>query len=367
VEVDAVGKTKSGKGEHEHVTLQTIADAVGVSRTTVSNAFNRPDQMSPGLLRKILSMADELGYCGPDPAAAVLRRGRSGTFGILFTESLAYAISDPTAHLFLQGVTQATEEAAIRLLLLPSPEDRASGVTAVREAVVDGFLVYTLPTGDPLLQAVLGRRLPTVIVDEPRVPGAGFVSVDDEGGARALARHLLELGHRSFGLITWPLKEDGFEGFAPVERQRHAVYPVAANRLTGFAEEAAQAGIDWDGVPVYEVPLNSAANGARAARALFARDPRSTAIVALSDVMAIAAMEEAAAQGLGVPGDVSIAGYDNIPAAAAAIPPLTTVAQPLVDKGLAAAWMLMEGWEGEPPVVSLATKLIVRGSTGPVF
>jgi DNA-binding LacI/PurR family transcriptional regulator len=361
-----VGGFKSGKARQQTVTLQTIADEMGVSRTTVSNAFNRPDQMSPGLLKKILGKADELGYCGPDPAAAVLRRGRSGTFGILFTESLVYAISDPAAHLFLQGVTQATEEAAIRLLLLPSPENRESAVAAVREAVVDGFLAYTLPTGDPLMQAVLGRRLPTVTVDEPRVPEAGFVNVDDEGGARALARHLLELGHRSFGVITWPLKEDGFEGFAPVERQRHAVYPVAAIRLTGFAEEAAQAGINWAGVPVYEVPLNSAVNGAQAARALLARDSRPTAIVALSDVMAIAAMEEAAALGLSVPGDVSIAGYDDIPAAAAATPPLTTVSQPLLEKGLAAASMLMEGWEGEPPVVNLKTKLIARHSTGPV-
>jgi DNA-binding LacI/PurR family transcriptional regulator len=361
-----VGKTKPGKGKHESVTLQTIADAVGVSRTTVSNAFNRPDQMSPKLLKKILGKADELGYCGPDPAAAVLRRGRSGTFGILFTESLVYAISDPAAHLFLQGVTQATEEAAIRLLLLPSPEDRKSAVAAVREAVVDGFLAYTLPMVDPLTEAVLGRRLPTVTVDTPRSPQAGFVSVDDKGGARALARHLLELGHRSFGVITWPLKEDGFEGLAPVERQQHTLYPVAGNRLGGFAMEAADAGIDWGSVPVYEVPLNSAPNGAIAARALLSRDSRPTAIVALSDVMAIAAMNEAGAMGFAVPDELSVAGYDDIPAAAMATPSLTTVAQPLLEKGLAAATMLMEGWEDEPPVVELGTKLVVRASTGPV-
>ena len=82
--------------------------------------------------------------------------------------------------------------------------------------------------------------------------------------------------------------------------------------------------------------------------------------------MAIAAMDEAASQGLRVPEDISIAGYDDIPAAGAARPPLTTVAQPLMEKGLYAAKMLMTGWEGEPPVVELPTKLVIRNSTGPV-
>ena len=360
-----MGQTQAKEKKHA-VTLQTIADELGVSRTTVSNAFNRPDQMSPKLLKKIMKTADQLGYCGPDPAAAALRRGQNGTIGILFTESLVYAISDPAAHKLLEGIAQATEQAAIRLLLLPSPDDRVSALQAIRAAVVDGFLAYTLPTDDPLMRALLARRLPTVIIDEPQSEGAGFVGVDDESGAFALADHLLELGHRSFAVMTWPLKEDGFEGFAGIERQHHARYPVARARLNGYAGALGERGIPWEAVPVYEVPLNAAENGTRAAKALLALDPRPTAILSLSDVMAIAAMDEAVAQGLRVPEDLSIAGYDDIPAAAAAEPPLTTVAQPLLEKGLYAAKMLMEGWEGEPPVVELPTKLLIRDSTGPV-
>ena len=229
--------------------------------------------MSPKLLKKIMKTADHLGYCGANPAAAALRRGQNGTIGILFTESLVYAIWDPAAHKLLEGIAQATEQAAIRLLLLPSPDDRVSALEAIRAAVVDGFLAYTLPTGDPLMQALLARRLPTVIIDEPRSEGEGFVGVDDESGAFALADHLLELGHRTFAVMTWPVKEDGFEGFAGIERQHHARYPVARNRMNGYASALEQRGMSWESVPVYEVPLNAAENGTRAARALFASSP----------------------------------------------------------------------------------------------
>jgi DNA-binding LacI/PurR family transcriptional regulator len=361
-----VGKSKvKGKSKKHAVTLQTIAEELGVSRTTVSNAFNRPDQMTADLLAKIKLTADRLGYCGPDPAAAALRRGESGAIGILFTESLVYALSDPAAHLFLQGVAQATEAAAIQLLLLPSSQDREAGQAGVRSAVVDGFLAYTLPSGDPMLHALLSRKLPTVVVDEPRTPGAGFVGVDDLGGAREAARHLLELGHRRFGVITWPLHEDNASGFAGIDRQQSAVYPVAASRLEGYARELAAAGIPWDSVPVYEAPLNATVEGIRAARAVLSRAPRPTAILALSDVLAVAAIQVAGELGLRSPEDISVVGYDDIPAAAEAIPPLTTVAQPLLEKGLYAATMLMDGWEGEPPVVELKTRLVVRRSTGP--
>ena len=85
------------------VTLQTIAERLGVSRTTVSNAYNRPDQLAPELRERVLATAAELGYTGPDPAARRLRSGGREAVGLLFTESLAYAFSDPGAVLFLQG------------------------------------------------------------------------------------------------------------------------------------------------------------------------------------------------------------------------------------------------------------------------
>ena len=85
------------------VTLQTIAEQLGVSRTTVSNAYNRPDQLAPELRERVLATAAELGYSGPDPAARRLRSGGREAIGLLFTESLGYAFNDPGAVRFLQG------------------------------------------------------------------------------------------------------------------------------------------------------------------------------------------------------------------------------------------------------------------------
>jgi DNA-binding LacI/PurR family transcriptional regulator len=350
------------KVKKDGVTLQTIADALGVSRTTVSNAFNRPDQMTPKLRKKIMSKAGELGYCGPDPTASALRKGRSHTIGILFTESLYYAVSDPVALALLQGITGATEKVGVKLLLLPSPEDR-SDTSPVREAVADGFIAWAMPTDDPPLRALLGRRLPTVIVDGPREGGAAWIAVDDRGGARDLARHLVSLGHRDFALITWPLAEDDREGLADLARQQ-SVYATAQDRLNGYAESLVEAGISWERVPVYECPINETEPAKRAANFLLDRSPRPTAIMAMSDLMALATIEVAQERGLNVPGDLSVGGYDDIPAAAQSKPSLTTVWQPLRKKGELAAEWLMQGWEGEPPATTLPTRLVVRDSTG---
>src|SRR3954453_21159328 len=90
------------------VTLVTVARAVGVSPTTVSNAYNRPHKLSPALRERILGAARDLGYPGPDPAAASLRRGRAGSIGLLLGEALAYAFQDPGAVDFLRGLAEGT-------------------------------------------------------------------------------------------------------------------------------------------------------------------------------------------------------------------------------------------------------------------
>jgi DNA-binding LacI/PurR family transcriptional regulator len=101
------------------VTLQTIAEQLGVSRTTVSNAYNRPDQLAPELRERVLATAATLGYAGPDPAARRLRSGGREAIGLLFGESLTYTFSDPGAVSFLQGFAHATEEAGLPVLVLP--------------------------------------------------------------------------------------------------------------------------------------------------------------------------------------------------------------------------------------------------------
>jgi DNA-binding LacI/PurR family transcriptional regulator len=345
------------------VTLQTIADAVGVSRTTVSNAYNRPDQLAPALRELILSRARELGYGGPDPAARRLRSGRRDALGLLFTEELGYAFTDPAAVLLLQGVARATEAAQTSLLLVPV---RECGTLRdpIREAVVDGFCVYSLSDGHPALATVVERGLPTVVVDEPWTAGLSFVGIDDRSGARAVARHLLDLGHRRVGVILDRVTGDGLAGFVDDARIAGATYRVTRHRMAGYADAFSAAGIAFDRVPIVETPTNTRDEGAIAARRLLERDPDLTAIIAMTDQLALGALDLLHERGADVPGAVSLAGFDDIPDAATSIPPLTTVRQPLLRKGEEAGRLLVTPPD-EPTEVLLPVELVVRASTGP--
>lgn len=348
------------------MTLQTIADALGVSRTTVSNAYNRPNQLNPELRRKVLETAAALGYAGPDPAARRLRSGRSEAIGLLFCDTLSRAFADPAAMLFLQGLVGQTEPAGLPLLLLAGPQpDGGDVVGAVREAVVDSFVVYSLPDDHPQVNAALERRVPVVVVDEPRLPGRSFIGVDDRGGARRAAEHLVQLGHRRFGVISLRVIDDDHPGGRlDPERFAAGTYRITRERLEGYREGLEAAGVDWSAVPVEERPASSVAAGAVAARALLAEEPRPTAILASSDLLAFGVLGVARELGIGVPGELSVVGFDDVPGAAYSMPPLTTVRQPLEEKGVAAARVVLDR-PAEPADIVLPTELVVRESTGP--
>jgi DNA-binding LacI/PurR family transcriptional regulator len=341
----------------ERVTLQTIADALGVSRTTVSNAYNRPDQLAPELRRKVLEVAKELGYAGPDPAARRLRSGRRGAIGLMFSERLSYAFTDPGAVGFLQGLTEATEAKGYELLLLPGMRGEEQEVVAVRDAVVGAFCLYCMPDTHPAVSAAMARGVPVVIVDEPRSAGSFFVGIDDHEGARMVGAHVKELGHEHVAIITDRLVDDDYEGLADPERIARSNCKVARDRVAGYV-----AGLDSTApVPVYDAMANFEEPGAHGAREVLALEPRPTALLCSTDVLAFGALRAARELGLSVPGDVSITGFDDVPQAASA--DLTTVRQPLVEKGREAGRLLME--QNTEREVVLPLELVTRGSTAP--
>lgn len=344
------------------VTLQTIADAVGVSRTTVSNAFSRPDQLAAGLREQILAKAEELGYPGPNPAARMLRRGEAKVIGVLFTETLSYAFADPYAVGFLQGLAGVLEEAGTGLLLVAWPSQGAAD-DVVRDAVVDGFCVFSLPDDHPTMRGVLRRRLPVVIVDEPYIPGVPFIGVDSRAAGRKAAGHLLSLGHRRIGVIAaWPADGTSERRSGVDVLEQHT---LGFNRglLYGYRDAFAAAGLDWGQVPLYRVP-NTREAGHGAGHGLLDLDLRPTAILATSDQLALGAIEAAAVRGLRIPRDLSIVGFDDLPTAQEI--GLTTIRQPMIDKGRAAARLLLEtARRPEPSRILMPHQLIVRESTAP--
>lgn len=332
---------------------------------TVSNAYNRPDQLSEGLRERIFEAAKRLGYSGPDPLGRSLRRRKSGAIGVLYADRLSYAFTDPAAVMFLEGVSFAAEEAGLGLFLIPSGSGSARGPEAVFSAAVDGFVVYCVSADDPLIGAVIERGLPVVLVDDPSRESVTSIGIDDEGGAKAAAEHLAGLGHRSFGIVSFKLTLEPDRGLADPARQESANNEDTRSRLRGYKTAIEAVGVPWRDVPVYECPENTPEEGKAAAEILLAREPRPTAILSLSDQLAFGAMEAARRLGLAVPEDLSIVGFDDVSEAERTTPPLTTVHQPHVEKGLKAGRKLIARIEGEDPGEPelLPTRLVVRGST----
>jgi DNA-binding LacI/PurR family transcriptional regulator len=264
---------------------------------------------------------------------------------------------------FLQGFAHATEEAGLPVLVLPGHSGSPGGElrTLVREAVVGGFCVYSLPQDNPGFAAAAERRLPLVVVDEPRSTGHQFVGIDDRAGARLAAEHVAALGHRRIGVVSFRTTDDGYAGPLTPAREAAATYPVTGERLAGWREGIEAAGTAWEDVEKEERVRNDREEGAAGLRALLARDPALTAVLCATDQMALGVLAAAADAGRG---DLSIVGFDDIPAAAAR--GLTTVRQPLFEKGMTAGRLLVEPPQDPAPrEIVLPVELVARASTRP--
>jgi DNA-binding LacI/PurR family transcriptional regulator len=348
-----------------------LAADLGVSPATVSNAYNRPDQLSAELRATILARARELGFAGPDPAARSLRQRRAGAVGVLLGHPLAWAFADPASVLLLDGVATALQEDGLSLLLVPTTGSCEADERLVSRAVVDAWLAYAMAEQAEILDVALNRRQPLVVLDQPDRLSQADVPVfapDDTTGMRMVTEHLLSLGHTEFGVVSTEFGQDGRHGLAGPTRQALRTFSSTARRLDGVRSAITAAGIGWERVVVIEAERNDQQAGAVVANALLARSRRPTAIVAFTDQLALGVLYAARAAGLAVPDDVSVTGFDDIPAACFSEPPLTTVDHRLAARGTAAARAIMR-WletgvtpESESPA---QTRLVVRESTGP--
>lgn len=348
------------------ITLKALAKHLGVAASTVSNAYNRPDQLSPALRTKILETAKQLGYSGPDPMAANLRRGKAGAIGVVYPHPLSYTFTDPVAALFFQGIAEEAERSGYGLLLVGGSEDQTEAASLVAKATVDGFVIQNFTKDDPLLEVILNRNLPIVFVESQTGENFPGIFVDDEKGAQDAAQHLLSLGHRRFGVITLELSNQTNEGIIDEKRQGEAIHPPSKNRLKGYRSAVEAAGLSWQkNVVVYETSDNTPEDGYKAATTLLAQSLRPTALLVMSDQLALGTLRYANDKGLEVPKDLSIVGFDDAPLAAQTTPTLTTVRQPYIEKGRLAGQLLIAQLKRDiVESVILPTELVVRGSSG---
>lgn len=340
------------------VKLMDVARAAGVSRGTASNVFNNPEIVRPELRSKVEAAAQALGYAGPDPKARLLRSGRFHAIGVVSPAEwgVADALANPVYGRFLRGVGEACDAVGANLVLLP---DKARGAS-IRTALVDGFIFGRIEHLELLKLAEL-RRLPMAVVDADPGPEFSSVRIDTRAGGHAAARHLLDLGHRRFGIMS-VLRGAGparlFPAGAPRPREA-AGMPMDADKLDGYAAAFRESGLSIDAVPMVQARPEDPA----AAALLLDAARGATAILSMSVMQGLAVMAEAQRRGIRVPEELSVVGFNDIPEAAASSPPLTTVDGLSIEKGRRAAEMVFANTPPRRDVLS--PRLIIRGSTAP--
>jgi len=342
-------------------TLRSVAQAAGVSTAQVSYAFSRPDRLTPQARAHVLAVARQQGYAGPDAAARSLRTGRAGAVGVIFTVGLSYAFSDPYVMTMVAGLTEVTERHRAGLVLIPFDLSGTAGdedavrdsLDAVRRAVIDGAVADGLADDHPAVLALAQRHLPLVM--SSATAAGRCVLIDDKQAGQQIGLHLATLGHRDVTVVVASYGRPGVLVPAPDEG---ALFPYSRLRLDGI-----RAGLGHGArVRVLSGGRNAQESGHVAGAAALDGPDLPSAIAADSDVLAGAVLHQVRLRGLEAGVDVSVTGFDDVPAASEA--GLTTVRQPIREKGRLMGRMLLDPSYGERRV-TLPTELVVRRTTGP--
>jgi LacI family transcriptional regulator len=325
--------------------LDEVAAIVGVSRATVSRVLNG-GPVAPATRDRVLSVLKDTGY-RPNVAARTLASGRSGVVGIVMHVDPRSLFGDAYFAELLQGVTDGLASRAMGMMVWLGnrpKEQTLDHILGMR--IVDGVIVTADTIDDPLVDGLLASSLPTVLIGHRRADrGASYVDVDNVGGADNVTSHLVEIGRTRIGHIS------GRPGSAAAE-----------DRAAGYRRAMARAGLDAHGL-VVEGDFGEP-SGAAGAVELLARGV--DAVFCANDAMAAGALEALDHDGVRVPDDVALAGFDDLPFAADLRPPLTTIRQGVRDQGAEAARILSDlvrDPDRAPRRVVLPTELVVRTST----
>jgi DNA-binding LacI/PurR family transcriptional regulator len=339
--------------------MKDVARAAGVSQATVSYVYNNSGRVSQAQRDHVYAVAAQLGYTGPNAVGSSLRSGRVGAVGVVVMDSVADALEDPSTILLMRGIAEVGGLKDVAITLLSAGEDVRTS-QALR-GLVDGIVLHNMPEQHPLAGTLATSGIPAVAIDCPRSSGLPYVGIDDQRAAGLQMEHLLGLGHRRVGVLVDKVWRKGTGGLLGAHEMRRATERNTRERFAGHLKAWRQAGLDPKDLRVVDAAGIDGQSGARAAELLL-DDSELTGIIALSDVHAAAAVRVAHRRGLSVPDDLSVVGFDDAPIAE--LTGLTTVHQPIVDKGRQAAEILLDRIDGgSRKRALLRTRLVERDST----
>ncbi|MGM7670745.1 LacI family DNA-binding transcriptional regulator [Microbacterium sp. A93] len=323
-------------------TIADVAREAGVSTSTASVVFSGKTKVSDATRERVLVAATKLGYAGPDPRAASLRRGRSGIVAVVLEGQLRAAFLDPVTIAMMDGLTDGLASLGAGVLLLrddPEDDEASALTTAPVDAVV---LIGCSGRTRESLELVRSRGLPVVVIEGDAGEGVPRITLDNGEAAAEIARYVQSLGHERVATVTLALDSDRVRGPISPDQWKRATVDVTRDRFAGVR------GVFPD-VQAISAGGSSIDEGVIAGRALLA-DPtsRPSAVLAQSDLLAAGVIRAAEELGLRVPEDLSVAGFDGIRVDGIGEHVLTTMVQPAVEKGRAAGEQVARMLRDEP-------------------
>jgi LacI family transcriptional regulator len=332
--------------------LDDIAREAGVSRATVSRVINNKGYVSPKTRARVSEVIERKGFA-PNPAARMLVTQRTSTIGIVIPH-LPNALFDESRYFsaLLQGITQVTHECDYGVLLwLEQPGDTENRFykRILQSRLMDGLLLGSTVVSDHLVKPLIDAGIPFTMVDRPLcfAEQINYVTIDNVLSASKVVEHLLSIGRRKIGFITGNMS-----------------HPDGQDRLVGYQLALEAAGIPYNPDYVIEGDFTFV-QGYASMQALLSQDI--DAVFASSDMTALGALKALNEANIAVPEKIALVGFDDLPTAISVTPQLTTVHQPIQEKGARAAQLLIDLIESrvnEPVHEVLPTHLVVRESCG---
>ncbi len=333
-------------------TLEDVARRAGVSTATVSKVLSNTPYFTEATRAKVMQAVEELGYI-PHLAARALSRGKTFIIAVVFPYVYDAFFTDPLVLTILQGIETESSQRGYNLLLSTPHLSENGPDENYKRLILSGYLdgviaLDSIPVVS-VLKPVAEKGIPAVAIG---YHACDFqVCSDDRSGGFQAMQHLLDLGHRRIGILSVP-------------ENMHLCVP---RRLEGLRAAAEAAGVEYASLPLAEGDW-STPSGAKGAARLLTEHPDLTALVCLSDRMAMGAIQQAREMGRSVPHDLSVVGYDDIPMSSSFVPPLTTISQVGVEIGQLSAQLLFAAIGGAPPqLVNMPTHLVVRQSSAQAY